>query len=125
MINLVDEARRSAAELIEKAYLKAVANGALPQAEIKKPVIEEPKDIRNGDLACSFAMQNVKIIGRPPRVIADAVIANMEFESCDAPAERINEAFADNFGDVILEDDGTSGFVIIEDYLEDVIEWLK
>ncbi|MBO5973837.1 MAG: arginine--tRNA ligase, partial [Clostridia bacterium] len=109
MINLVDEARRSAAELIEKAYLKAVANGALPQAEIKKPVIEEPKDIRNGDLACSFAMQNVKIIGRPPRVIADAVIANMEFEgtffsSADAAGPGfINLHFSHSWFEKVVE----------------------
>ena len=59
----------------------------------------------------------------------DAVGANAAAKQCGVPAsvlaEQINEAFADNFGDVILEDDGTSGFVIIEDYLEDVIEWLK
>ena len=41
----------------------------------------------------------------------------------DSVAERINEAFADNFGDVILEyaDDG---FRIIEDYTEEIGEWL-
>lgn len=40
-------------------------------------------------------------------------------------AERINEAFADNYGDVILEDDGNGGFCIIEDYYEEIIEWLR
>jgi hypothetical protein len=51
-------------------------------------------------------------------------IANMEFESCDAPAERINEAFADNFGDVILDlCDGE--YSVIEDYREDVGIWLS
>ncbi len=43
----------------------------------------------------------------------------------DMLAEQINEAFADNFGDVILEDDGMGGYAVIEDYLEDIIEWLK
>lgn len=59
----------------------------------------------------------------------DVAGANAAAKQCGVPAsvlaEQINEAFADNFGDVILEDDGISGFVIIEDYLEDVIEWLK
>ena len=80
MINLIEKAKNSAAALIEKAYSKATESGALPAAEIKKPVIEEPKDIRNGDWASSFAMQNTKLVGRPPRVIADAIIANMDFE---------------------------------------------
>ena len=39
-------------------------------------------------------------------------------------AERINEAFSDGFGDVILEECSGS-YVIIEDYYEEVAEWLS
>ena len=42
----------------------------------------------------------------------------------DATVERINEAFSDGFGDVIIEDIG-DGFAIIEDYKEEILEWLK
>ena len=42
----------------------------------------------------------------------------------DATVERINEAFSDGFGDVIIEDTG-DGFAIIEDYKEEILEWLK
>ena len=42
----------------------------------------------------------------------------------ESAVERINEAFSDGFGDVIIEDNG-DGFSIIEDYIEDVKEWLK
>ena len=42
----------------------------------------------------------------------------------DATVERINEAFSDGFGDVIIEDTG-DGFAVIEDYKEEVVEWLK
>ena len=42
----------------------------------------------------------------------------------EAVVERINEAFSDGFGDVIIENNG-EGFVIIEDYKEEVEEWLK
>ena len=43
----------------------------------------------------------------------------------DAVAEKINEAFADNFGDVALElsDDGV--YRVIEDYFEEIGEWLQ
>ena len=41
-----------------------------------------------------------------------------------ATVERINEAFSDGFGDVIIEDTG-NGFAIIEDYKEEITEWLK
>ena len=43
---------------------------------------------------------------------------------CEAMVERINEAFSDGFGDVIIEDTG-DGFAIIEDYKEEITEWLK
>lgn len=39
-------------------------------------------------------------------------------------AERVNEAFSDGFGDVILDFDGST-YAIIEDYREDVENWLK
>ena len=42
----------------------------------------------------------------------------------EATVERINEAFSDGFGDVIIEDNG-DGFAIIEDYQEEITEWLK
>ena len=41
----------------------------------------------------------------------------------DTIAERINEAFADGFGDVILEMT-EDGYALIEDYREDITEWL-
>ncbi len=50
-----------------------------------------------------------------------AVSVNIDDEPI---VERINEAFSDGFGDVIIEDTG-DGFVIIEDYREEIIEWLK
>lgn len=42
----------------------------------------------------------------------------------EAMVERINEAFSDGFGDVIIEDT-SDGFAIIEDYKEEISEWLK
>ena len=38
--------------------------------------------------------------------------------------ERINEAFSDGYGDIILESDGEK-YVIIEDYKEELSEWLS
>jgi len=38
-------------------------------------------------------------------------------------ADRINTVFLDEIGDVVLEDSG-SGFTLIEDYREDVEQWL-
>ena len=41
----------------------------------------------------------------------------------DTVAERINEFFSDALGDIVLENDGVK-YVIIEDYREDVAEWI-
>ncbi|MBE6536897.1 MAG: hypothetical protein E7673_02980 [Ruminococcaceae bacterium] len=43
----------------------------------------------------------------------------------DAVAERINEAFSDNFGDVVLESSFDGGYRVIEDYFEEIGEWLS
>lgn len=42
----------------------------------------------------------------------------------DAVAEKINEAFADNFGDVILELSDEGEYRVIEDYFEEIGQWL-
>jgi hypothetical protein len=42
----------------------------------------------------------------------------------EAAVERINEAFSENFGDIVLEHDGEK-YVVIEDYTDDVSEWLS
>ena len=41
----------------------------------------------------------------------------------EAMADRINEAFCDNFGDIVLSDEG-EGFTVISDYREDIKQWL-
>ena len=43
----------------------------------------------------------------------------------DAVAEKINEAFADNFGDVVLELSDSGEYRIIDDYFEEIGEWLS
>ncbi len=52
---------------------------------------------------------------------ATATVDTLQRESV---AERINEAFAENFGDVILEFDGED-YKIIEDYEQEIKEWLS
>lgn len=42
----------------------------------------------------------------------------------DSLAERVNEKFADGFGDIILEH-GDDGYMLIEDYEEEINEWLR
>lgn len=56
----------------------------------------------------------------------DAVAAGEHTSGTDSDiiAERVNEKFADGFGDIILEQ-GDDGYMLIEDYEEEIKEWLR
>ena len=73
-------AEQQARELIAQACRRAMAAGALPQTEPAEPQVEIPKDIKNGDYASGFAMQNAKRFALPPRTVAETVCAHMELE---------------------------------------------
>ena len=51
-------------------------------------------------------------------------IAKEASELLESLVERINDSFMDTIGDVVLEMDSDGGYQIIEDYREDVEEWL-
>ena len=48
-MNHIQNAMKQAADIILAAYNTAVEKGELPQAEVKAPVIEIPKDLAHGD----------------------------------------------------------------------------
>ena len=52
-------------------------------------------------------------------------IANESKRMPEALAERVNEAFADNFGDVVLEESDSGRYKVIDDYTEEISEWLQ
>ena len=54
---------------------------------------------------------------------AEEKIASQIGELTDSLADAVNEAFADGFGDVVLEN-SCDGYVIIEDYKEEISAWL-
>ena len=72
-MNPIQTAMNAASALIADGYEKAVLAGELPRAELGAPQIEVPKDLQNGDYACTFAMQSAKALRLPPRKIAEAL----------------------------------------------------
>lgn len=74
-MNLIENAKIQAAQVIAAAYQRAVETGALPQAELPDIAISIPKDTKNGDFASSFAMQCAKPLRMAPRKIAEAIVA--------------------------------------------------
>ena len=93
-MNPIQTAIRQASELLKNAYLSAAAAGDLPQAQLSEPQIEIPRDLRNGDYASSFAMQNAKTLHLPPRKIAEALTAHARLEgTCFSALEIAGPGF--------------------------------
>ena len=80
MINMIQNAKDQAAALAMSAYQAAVADGTLPQAEVKTAPVEIPKDTANGDFTTTFALAASKALRQPPRNIAQALLDHMKLE---------------------------------------------
>lgn len=109
------------ADIIEKASWNTTLR-LIPEEE-KLEITEEKaeqnekikdKNEENADARYGLSMDDILIIER-------ALTSDI---SDDSAAERINEAFSEGFGDVILEP-CDFGYRLIEDYREDIEEWLK
>ena len=75
-MNAIKQAMDQASELILNGYRAAAAKGLLPDAELPRPVIEVPKDPKNGDYASSFAMQSARALHMAPVKSAQAICEN-------------------------------------------------
>ena len=78
MINMVQNAKDQAAALAMAAYQAAVADGTLPQAEVKTAPVEIPKDTANGDFTTTFALAASKALRQAPQSIAQALLDHMD-----------------------------------------------
>ena len=90
-MNAIQLATKQASEIILKGYHAAAEQGVLPQAEVNAPVIETPKDLKNGDYASSFAMQNARVLRVAPLKTAQAICEHADlsgtiFSSMEAAA---------------------------------------
>ena len=80
MSNMIQAAKEQVAQLTQAAYEKAAAAGTLPAGAEVKATIEIPKDTSHGDYASSFAMAGAKALHKAPRMIAQAIVDNLELE---------------------------------------------
>ena len=80
MINMIQNAKDQAAALAMSAYRAAVADGTLPEAEVKTAPVEIPKDTANGDFTTTFALAASKALRQSPRNIAQTLLDLMDLE---------------------------------------------
>ena len=77
---VVKNAKEQIKNIIFSAANKAIADGALENAELRDFTIEVPKDRANGDYAINAAMVWSRLFKKAPRQIAEILMANASFE---------------------------------------------
>ena len=77
---IVANAKEQIKNIIINAAQKAMADGALDNAELSSFTIEVPKDRANGDYAVNAAMVWSRLFRKAPRMIAETLMANADFE---------------------------------------------
>ena len=80
MINMIQNAKDQVAALAMAAYQAAVADGTLPEAEVKTAPVEIPKDTSNGDYTTTFALAASKALRQNPRNLAQILLDHMNLE---------------------------------------------
>ena len=110
------------ADEIEKASWDTTLK--LVSEDEKNEILQEKTEQKEANIALSNEADEADRYGLSDEDIKKISLAFEGGFSDDTAAERINEAFADGFGDVILEFNGTA-YVLIEDYREEICEWLK
>lgn len=80
MSKIVSETEKTLNNMIISAIDKAVSTGALPDAEKPEFIIEKPADKKNGDFSTNAAMSGARSYHKAPRMIAEAIVSNMDFE---------------------------------------------
>ena len=94
MINMIQNAKDQVALLAMNAYRAAVADGSLPEADVKTAPVEIPKDTANGDFTTTFALAATKLLRQNPRAVAQTLLDHLDLEgSYFASAEIAGPGF--------------------------------
>lgn len=110
MSKIVQETRESIKNIILNAVNKAIANGELPEAELGGFNVEVPADRSHGDFAVNAALVWTKVFRSNPRMIAEKIVNNCEFEGTYIEKAEIagpgfiNLFLADNYYAAIVND---------------------
>lgn len=93
---------------VKQALHEAVVAAKLTEEALPDIILETPRHKENGDYATNIAMQLTKLAKKPPRVIAEAILENLDKET--ASIEKI-EIAGPGFINITLQ----------KDYLQQVV----
>ncbi len=77
---LLDSMKQTVTEILLEALARAKSKGELKLDTQPAITLETPKDKNHGDMSSTFALAMAKIEGKPPRTIAEIVLANLQDE---------------------------------------------
>ena len=134
-MNAIQLATKQASEIILKGYKAAAEKGLLPNAEVNAPVIETPKDLKNGDYASSFAMQNARVLRVAPLKTAQAICENADlsgtiFSSMEAAAPgfinlRLGHGWFEQVLTAITAEGDDYGRSVLENPMKIMVEFVS
>jgi len=78
MTNMVENGRSEIRRALEQSLRKCIAEGTLPDTGDQEIAVEIPREKEHGDFSSNLAMQLAKQAKRAPRLIADALIKNLD-----------------------------------------------
>ena len=102
----------NAVEKVQHAIKQAISEAVQKAELMAEPVevfLESPKDKANGDYATNIAMQLARVAKKAPRIIAEAIVENVDKEA--ANIEKIE-----------IAGPGFINITIKKDYLQDVVK---
>jgi len=82
-MNAIEMQKEKVTKALREAAVKA---GLAPEGEVPAIALEVPKEKAHGDLATNFAMQMTRTAKKPPRAIAEALLAQLD--AAEAGIER-------------------------------------
>ena len=79
-MNMIQSAKDQIAELTQKAYAAAAAEGLLPEGVETVPAVEIPKDTANGDYTTTYCLAASKAMHKNPREVAKILTERMALD---------------------------------------------
>lgn len=75
---IIEEIKSELIAMTDDALKAAMSSGALDSVDEYEICLEEPRDKNNGDYSTNIAMMLTKKLRKAPRMIADAIVANIK-----------------------------------------------
>ena len=103
--------------LLTDAAKAAVADGALPAAELPDFIVEIPADVKNGDVASNIAMAGARAFHKAPRQIAEAITAKLDLNGTLFSGVDLKVAGGERIA--LIGDNGTGKSTLIKMLMEE------